>query len=447
MLLISHCFPPDSSVGALRWEMMLRSAAERGWSADVILGDPAQAEMRDDSRLRQLPAGTRLFGVAVREQALESVERSVRRLASRQLEKRLRSVASSDPATLQHVEGAGRVSVREKLRELRRAYLARLFYRRWRQWADDAVTLAASLAKSVHYDCVVSSGPPHLAHHAAGRIATRLGIPAVMDFRDPWAIEPFDPVDLQGSTYRRLGLRLEADSLRQAALIVCNTNAAADMYRQAYPQFASRIMTVMNGADPDSRRPSSPERRFIITQAGSLVAGRDPRVLFRVVRQAVDELRPSPDEFVLHFMGDTHYEGKSLECIAREEGIADYFVAEPRRPRAEALALLERSSIVVVLPQLQDHCVPGKIFEYVQLNAWLLAIARRGIAIEALLRGSGVDVVDPADEEAMTATIVRRYRQFAAGERPAPANADGRFDRSRQAARFFDALDTLIASR
>ena len=43
----------------------------------------------------------------------------------------------------------------------------------------------------------------------------------------------------------------------------------------------------------------------------------------------------------------------------------------------------------------------------------------------------------------MTRAIVRRYRDMRAGARPVAINADGRFDRARQAALLLDALDRL----
>ncbi len=42
LLLVTYHFPPDTAVGALRWQKLARYAAERGWGLDVITLHPAQ---------------------------------------------------------------------------------------------------------------------------------------------------------------------------------------------------------------------------------------------------------------------------------------------------------------------------------------------------------------------------------------------------------------------
>jgi hypothetical protein len=142
-------------------------------------------------------------------------------------------------------------------------------------------------------------------------------------------------------------------------------------------------------------------------------------------------------------MGDAAYGGVPLATIARESGLGDYFEALPMRPRAEALEMLRAAAMVVVLPQQHVHSIPGKVFEYVQLQAWLLVLSETGTATELVLRHSGADVVAPDDVDGLRRVIVRRYRDRQAGARPVPINSNGRFDRGRQAALLLDALDRI----
>src|SRR5829696_1724139 len=66
LLLLSYHFPPGAAVGALRWQKLAGIAAERGWQLDVITLAPEEAVRPDPRRLAELPAGTRVWGVARR---------------------------------------------------------------------------------------------------------------------------------------------------------------------------------------------------------------------------------------------------------------------------------------------------------------------------------------------------------------------------------------------
>jgi hypothetical protein len=68
-------------------------------------------------------------------------------------------------------------------------------------------------------------------------------------------------------------------------------------------------------------------------------------------------------------------------------------------------------------------------------------------ATDVLLRGSSADVVDPEDVDGIARIVVNHYKQFRQGTRPPAVNADGRFDRARQATILFDALEQLVTER
>lgn len=445
LLLVSYSFPPDSSVGALRWEKLSQYAAGRGWHVDVIMMDPDTAELRDNSRLESLPPGVRLWGVGRSLPALRVFERwlvgRVRALLGPRRGDAFR-LSTSAPAWTGPIVEPG---IRGRLRAFRRGYLAHMHFREWATWAGDAARLGIALHARDPYDVVVSSGPPQMAHEGARLIAQRTGIPFVMDLRDQFFYEDTQPPELRSYTWRAMTRRYEHGCVAQAALVVMNTRAMEDIMRARYPSMPDKFITAMNGADADvgsTRRPVAP---FTITHAGSLYNGRDPRPLLRGCRRALDALDVGPDQFRISFLGADAYEGTPVSAIAAEEGVDRYVVVEKFRPRADAIRLQEESAMLVVLPQLQWECIPGKVFEYVQLASWVLALTDRGTAIDLLLQGTAADVIAPDDADEIGRRIATRFRAFANGERPTSVNADGRFNRETQARILFDALEQRLA--
>jgi hypothetical protein len=77
LLLISFHFPPGGAAGALRWQKLSQLAGERGWGLDVISLHPSGLEKIENTRLGDLPPGTRVYGVPMPELLLERIERQI----------------------------------------------------------------------------------------------------------------------------------------------------------------------------------------------------------------------------------------------------------------------------------------------------------------------------------------------------------------------------------
>ncbi|MDP1857785.1 MAG: hypothetical protein Q8K82_03895 [Gemmatimonadaceae bacterium] len=439
LLLVSVAYPPSAEVGSLRWQKLAQAAFARGITTDVIMVDPLEPELREESRLTEVPPAARLYDVPIREIAVQRLQWMVRRIVRRTMHA---GRPGRDEAAEGPIVGPFRNSGSLPA-QMGRAYRAWAHYAQWEDWAKRAASLGADLASHTQYEAVVSSGPPHMAHEAARRIAEAAHCPLIIDLRDPWYSDDVEPRAMRSSLWRARASRYERQCVERSSLVVVNTDSCRSLMVERYPAMSDRFLTVMNGADADVASEQSQEKRFIISHAGSLYGGRTPRSLFRAVARVVRKLGLTPDDLGVRFMGGTTFHDVPLQTLAEEDGIGPFFGCESRRPRAEALALIRDSAMVAVLPQEFVHSIPGKVFEYVQLAAWPLVLTERGTATDALLRDTGADVVHPDDVDAIAHAIEQRYLAFRAGVRPTPINADGRFDRDRQAAKLLDAIDRL----
>lgn len=444
LLLVSYAFPPDASVGALRWEMMLRSAAESGWTADVLLMDPGDSSDSDEARLATLPSGLRLFGIPFQSGRFDALLRWINRLRvpSRPQADSFDEFSDNSDGVATGTDGAAPTTRGQRLINDLRAWK---YYSGWLRWARDAARVGIALARTTDYACVVSSGPPHTAHEAARRIATAISRPLIIDLRDPWTSDDAAPNDMRGRMWTSVSNRLERECVAAAALITVNTESAARLMRAKYPEYARRVITVMNGADP-TRTPSAfPSKPFTLAYAGSLYGGRRPQALFRALGLVIQRQKLTPDDICLHFMGVEASQRAPLLQLARRESVEEFFRCETRRPRLEAQALLDRSAMLVLLPQIHVHSVPAKVFEYVQRRVWILVLSESPSAIVELLGDTGADVVAPDDVEGIADAIARRLTEARSGIVPAALNADGRFSREHQSRLFFHELDRVLS--
>lgn len=448
LLLISYHFPPGQAVGALRWEKLARYVADYGYSMDVITVHPTALEAKDDERLKDLPEGTRLYGLVASKTGPDRLEEVLWRIYKSVMSAPVSACEPFKPRAEPADDNFVRIGDITWTRFLKDVPLAmrRLFYlwgdcAEYAAWAKRAAALAQALAGTTRYYAVITSGPPHMAHEAGRMVATSEGIPLIVDLRDPWSLLQRVLRRLASPLWLWVTTRRERKVFGCAALVVVNTEAHRLALGRRYVDFEHKIITVMNGCDDDDLEQQPQDQRFIIAFAGSIYLDRDPRPLFAAVGKMIKKLQLSPNDISIELMGNVMaYAGIPTVHLAEAARIKDYVRLYEARARKEALAFLANASVLVNLPQDSDMAIPAKLFEYMQFDAWLLAIEPSGSAVELLLRESGADIVAPDDIDRMALVLERRYQEFVQGLRPRRLSAKARFTRKEQARLFFDAL-------
>lgn len=439
LLLISYYFPPDPSVGGLRWQETAKHFAEHGWVTDAVTRDFSGLPGLDLGRLGRLPGGMRVFTARDREPLLGRAHRRLWPL----LKSRLRSHGRSNEA------GLSRAQVFEQQIDrgaIRRAYLAWLAFARDAEWARQSSAVALSVARTTAFRVVISSGPPHMAHVAGVRVAQATNLPLIVDMRDPWSLSERLPDDTASPAWFALARHHERRVLRHAALVVMNTEQSRDAMRAQYPTLADRFATIRNGSDDDEIPTPQRDRKFRIRFAGSIYIDRDPRPLFRAAARVISELAIGPAQLAIEFIGHVEtFSGTSVMEIARQEGIEHFVSVGGRVPRREALEFLAGATMLLNLPQDNDLAVPAKIYEYVKMNAWMLVLASKNSATGQLLKDSDARVVEPQDIDGIAHILRSCFEDFSRGVNPQPVGRSGRFDRRIQSGKFLQLITKVVA--
>ncbi len=227
-----------------------------------------------------------------------------------------------------------------------------------------------------HPDVIYVTGPPWTPLITAGLAARLLGVPLVVDFRDPWTFNPYF------TKTRKSDLRLEAWVVGLARAIIVNTESMAMILKEKYPQQANRIVAIYNGVTERNRAlfesfrtrdGAHPHEPRIIAHVGTLSPERMPRelaallalvaarwvgkpnIVFRFVGKAtdVDYLRPAFESAGM---------GHKLEQISQLPAEA----AKQEQSQAQVLLLLQSGTRIQV---------PAKIFEYALAGKPILCFA------------------------------------------------------------------------
>jgi glycosyltransferase involved in cell wall biosynthesis len=273
-----------------------------------------------------------------------------------------------------------------------------------RGWVARAARAAGGLLRERKFDVVISSGPPHSAHFAALFATRSRDTKFWIDMRDPWSMlyEMLLPRDWFNLAQSSLVRRLERLVFQRAAKVIVNTQEFTSALRADEPELD--VVWFPNGIDLEQlpTRELSTVEHGSIAYVGTLYAGRN---LSSVIAAMSVLLRDRPEaaaKLKLNVAGP-------LESPQRERmhddivaaGLTSQVSIHGVLPRVQALELLSRSHLALVLAQDQPMCVPAKLYESVGLGVPTLVIAEEASAAACEARRIGAMTLEGDDVDGL----------------------------------------------
>lgn len=424
VLMIAHEFYPCSAIGCHRSGKFCKYLGLFGWDPVVLTARQHYAHGRfDPSLLQQLPENLPVRRTFYPD--LESLRRAVRRVRS----------MFHRPQSSNGKPRGGVSAMVESRAGLARWMSVPDWAAYWLPWA-----LYSGLAEARRSDAIYVTGPPHGAVVVGSVLARLSGRRLVIDLRDPWMLDKtlIYPTDW----HWRLNRRLERWCFESAAAVICNTRPAMEAYRRLYADLPpERFKALPNGFDipdfpPDNGLPPRRSHDEIrMSYVGSLYGGRDPRPLFRAVRNCVSSERGSGMKFRVQFWTGTD---ELARAYAKESGVEDIVDVHKLVPHREAIAAMRASDVLLVIgaSDTDELHVPGKLFEYVYCRKPVLALVEQG-AISDLIDEYNLGLwARPSDEDRLVSHLVTLHSHLSGGEAwPIRPEAFQDFDRRVQAGR------------
>lgn len=273
-----------------------------------------------------------------------------------------------------------------------------------------------------HCDCVYASCSPFSSALSGCLIKLLTGCPLVLDFRDPWTLNPHADY---GAVRRRVLSWCERWTLKVCDALILNTAGAERLYRAAYPAVAHKMTCVPNGIDRVAL-PTSPARgeRFVIMHVGDFYRSRQPDRLL----EALVAIGNPGIEFVQI--------GPAFEAYEAYRDRLPMRIIN-RVPHAQALELMETASLLYLCQGWEARAgtyvqVASKTYEYLSTGLPILAECPPGDNVDVIQEyATRAWVVHPPDVEGLKRSISDAYAlrdQHRADVNPAFASA---FDRQR----------------
>ena len=401
LLVLSYHYPSDGQVGGLRWAGLTKYLGELGWKSWILTAAaPDPRWSAPNVAVESCPAGRTVTD----------------------LYRRLRDLI---PAIARPRRGSESTVLRSWLRPFRalRAELAGLLalLHEGHGWTARSALHARGLIAQIQPHAIVTTGPPHAAH-LAGWLATRgraaRDVRWIADFRDPWA-GPFGKAWESDATHgsaiaRGFARRAERRVITGASGVFTTTRELAGALSNRYPDAA--ISWVPNAVDRDLLPARSTGEDaypgLAIAHVGTLYGGRDLSAVLRAMRVLRDAPQVNGEGAKLRQVGDV--ELPQAEMLRRDIpalGLGNAVELHGMLPRREALDVLARSSLALVLAQDQDCQIPAKLYESVAMGIPTLVIAPAHSAAGREAVRIGALQAEPDDVQGIAAAMLRAARE------------------------------------
>lgn len=402
VLLISYHFYPSDEIGGKRTTSLARFLASKGVRVIVVSA---------------FGGATMVAGSEVMPGVIAAPVKQPRRVlidfvVSRKRKSSQTTYGNAVGRTVPHPQAT---SVLWRMRaEIRRIFFQVVnFVDEYKRWGWRARREALRVGKIFDARVVLSSSPPFTCLLTGRWVASRLGVPHITDFRDPWT----DAVAIARPS-QRLELRLlrflEGWALRPAAAITSTTSTVAELLAIRHPAMQRKFHVIRNGyegevltADPDTGG------RLAILFAGELYLGRNPFPFLATLEDLLARPDVDPARISATFMGKVaQYNGQSLASWIEGKRCATVVKILPQSPQHEVNKAVAESTLLLNLSQGQTLSIPAKTFEHFAYAREILLLCENDSETASLVAGMpGVNQVDQRDIQALQKVLLDLYRR------------------------------------
>jgi len=241
-------------------------------------------------------------------------------------------------------------------------------------------------------------------------------VPWWIDLRDPWA-GPFEKIwesdrMLGSRLFRVVAPRLERLAFRAAQGIITNTRQLGDALAARYPDVP--VVCVPNGVDAERLPPPAHDRYpgLGIAYTGWLYTGRDLGPVVQALRAFLErhpEAARAGAKLRVAGRADAAHARAFYSAVAAAR-MEPYVEVLGPLPRVEALNIVSRSRLAIVLAQEQQLQIPAKLYESVAMGIPTLVVTPPGSAAAVEGNRVGAVVRDSADVEGIACVLERAWR-------------------------------------
>ena len=357
VLVITYYWPPAGGPGVQRWLKFVKYFRDFGIEPIVYIPENPNYPIIDDSFFNEIPDDITIYKHRIFEPY---------RFAKILSKKKTKRISSG-------IIQAKNQSILEKLLLWVRGNFFIPDARKY--WVRPSIKFLYDVIEREALDTVITTGPPHSVHLIGHYLKELKKVKWIADFRDPWTTIGYHKKLKLTRLAKNKHKYLEQLVLTNADKIVVTSRTTQQEFRQITKK---PIKVITNGYDISSTKNSSLDSKFTLSHIGSMLTGRNPKNLWKVLAELIQENKAFKKALQLQFIGLVSND--ILQSI-KECNLETYVDVIGYVSHEEAIQY-QRKSQVLLLTEIDSPetigIIPGKLFEYMAAERPIIGIGPKG---------------------------------------------------------------------
>jgi glycosyltransferase involved in cell wall biosynthesis len=277
-------------------------------------------------------------------------------------------------------------------------------------WVKPSVIFLKEYIEKHQIETIITTGPPHSLHLIGLQLKKQSNIKWIADFRDPWTTIGYHKELMLNEKSEKKHKELERKVLNSVDKIIVTSPTT----KSEFTKLTSKpIEVITNGYDVEKVTKTELDEKFSIAHIGSFLSDRNPRILWKALKELVKENKEFALDFQLKLIGKVSQD--VLESI--DEFKLTKFVTSLGYVSHDEAIMHQRTSQVLLLIEIdseETRCIiPGKLFEYMVSERPIIAIGPKASDFEGILKETNTgQFFNYHEKSQLKETIVAHYQLY-----------------------------------
>ena len=270
-------------------------------------------------------------------------------------------------------------------------------------WVRPSVSFLSDYITTYQIDTIITTGPPHSLHLIGLKLKQLHPLKWIADFRDPWTQIGYHKKLKLSSFAKKKHHALEREVLNGADDLVVTSLQTKQLFSELTN---TPIAVITNGFDFEISNRRSLDSKFSLSHIGSLLEGRNPQILWKVLSDLVKESEAFSSAFQLNLIGSVS--SNVLDSIC-SFGLENHIHNHGYVSHKEALEFQKNSQMLLLIEEDSketEYIIPGKLFEYMASKRPIIAIGPNTSDIEKIINQTNSGTYFRYDDESLLRTTL-----------------------------------------